>query len=245
MSEKVLSKLGAERQEEVQLVCDTRNMPLATVHLLRHGEVFNPHGVLYGRLPEFHLSDRGVAMAVLAAEFFQAQTKKGAKIVDLAASPLTRAQETAQPTATALGLEIGTDQNLIEAGNNFEGLKVSPSELLKPIHWKQLVNPFKPSWGEPYTEQAHRMRLAIDAARDRALAVGGSGAQSILVSHQLPIWISRLSAERRRLFHDPRRRECNLASVTSIDFDGDRIVAVRYQEPAAALYPGSVAGLRK
>ena len=29
------------------------------VHLLRHGEVYNPSGVLYGRLPGFTISDRG------------------------------------------------------------------------------------------------------------------------------------------------------------------------------------------
>ena len=40
------------------------------VHLMRHGEVFNPEGVLYGRLPDFHLSDLGRKMAERGAEFF-------------------------------------------------------------------------------------------------------------------------------------------------------------------------------
>ena len=31
------------------------------VHLVRHGEVDNPAGVLYGRLPGFHLSEDGPA----------------------------------------------------------------------------------------------------------------------------------------------------------------------------------------
>src|SRR5665647_1688738 len=38
-------------------------MVTTTVHLLRHGEVHNPTGVLYGRLDGYHLSERGVAMA--------------------------------------------------------------------------------------------------------------------------------------------------------------------------------------
>ena len=33
------------------------------VHLLRHGEVFNPDKIFYGRLPGFRLSDLGLRMA--------------------------------------------------------------------------------------------------------------------------------------------------------------------------------------
>lgn len=216
-------------------------MSSATVHLLRHGEVFNPRGVLYGRLPNFHLSDLGVAMAVVAAEHFSSLAARGASFAYLAASPLARAQETAQPTATALGLDIATDERLIEAGNDFEGLKVSAGELLKPAHWPQLVNPFRPSWGEAYQAQAERMRLAVEDARKTALDRAGDGAQAILVSHQLPIWVTRLRAENRRLFHDPRKRDCSLASVTSLMFDGDQLASVSYREPAAALLPGAAA----
>ena len=31
----------------------------AIVHLVRHGEVHNPDGILYGRLAGFHLSEAG------------------------------------------------------------------------------------------------------------------------------------------------------------------------------------------
>jgi broad specificity phosphatase PhoE len=59
----------------------------------------------------------------------------------------------------------------------------------------------------------------------------------VLVSHQLPIWTARRAAERRRLWHDPRRRECALASVTSLHYERDVIVSVGYAEPAADLLP--------
>ena len=62
------------------------------------------------------------------------------------------------------------------------------------------------------------------------------------VSHQLPIVAARRSAEGQRLFHDPRKRQCNLASVTSLTFDGDTVVRVDYAEPAAALPSGHGAG---
>ncbi|NUP73662.1 MAG: histidine phosphatase family protein [Sinomonas sp.] len=216
-------------------------MPSSTVHLLRHGEVHNPSGVLYGRLPEFHLSERGQRMAEVVAEHFAARAHDGAQFVLLAASPLTRAQETAAPTAAALGLEIETEPRIIEAENHFEGLKVSRQELAKPRHWRYLVNPLRPSWGEAYEQQAARVLAAVADAARTAVERGGDGAQAILVAHQLPIWVARLKAEGRALWHDPRRRECTLASVTSLTVDTatGTVISVRYTEPAAALLPGA------
>lgn len=216
-------------------------MPSSIVHLLRHGEVHNPTGVLYGRLPEFHLSERGRKMADCVAEYFSEQAHDGAKFVYLAASPLTRAQETAAPTAAALGLEIETELRIIEAENRFEGLKVGRRELARPRHWRYLVNPFRPSWGEPYQEQAARVLAAVVDAARTAVERGGDGAHAILVGHQLPIWVTRLKVQGRPLWHDPRMRECTLASITSLTVDtgSGSIVSLRYAEPAAALLPGA------
>ena len=215
-------------------------MPQATVHLLRHGEVYNPDGVLYGRLPEFHLSELGQEMARTLAAHFSARSAQGAKIVHLVASPLTRAQETARPIADALGLDITTEARIIEAANHFEGLHVDKAEIFKPKHWPMFRNPFRPSWGEPYKDQAARVIAAVQDARLRAIELGGADAEAILVSHQLPIWATRLSAEGRPLWHDPRKRECTLTSVTSLVFDdGGNLLRVEYNEPAAALLPGA------
>ncbi len=216
-------------------------MAATTVHLVRHGEVHNPEGVLYGRLPGYRLSDRGLAMARKVADHLAGSGLEDAglaraDITVVVASPLERAQQTAAPIAQAFGLTVRSDERLIEADNYFQGLTfgVGDGSLRHPRHWRHLVNPFRPSWGEPYREQADRVLAAVDAAR--ALA---DGHEAVLVSHQLPIWVTRLSVEHRRLWHDPRRRECSLASVTSLDFDGDRLVGVRYSEPAAELLPGA------
>lgn len=216
-------------------------MPSSTVHLLRHGEVYNPTGVLYGRLPDYHLSARGRDMANSVASHFAARALDGARIVLLAASPLTRAQETAEPTAKVLNLVIRTEPRIIEAENHFEGLKVTPRELLKPKHWRYLVNPLQPSWGEPYEAQAARVLAAARDAARRAVEIGGDGAEAILVAHQLPIWAARLKAEGRPLAHDPRKRECTLASLTSLTIDDSTgtVISVRYTEPAARLLPGA------
>lgn len=214
-------------------------MSRATVHLLRHGEVHNPSRLLYGRLPGFHLSELGQTMALRAAEDFKKRSDGGADIVYLVSSPLTRAQETAAPTAEALGLQVVTDDRIIEAKNRFEGLAVTRAELRHVKHWPHLINPMKPSWGEPYREQVDRVMEAVAEARAHAIDLGGDGAEAIMVSHQLPIWVTRRAAEQRRLWHDPRCRKCTLASVTSLTFEGEKIVDIAYSEPAADLLPGA------
>jgi len=208
-------------------------MVATTLHLMRHGEVHNPTGVLYGRLPGYGLSELGRRMAERIASHVS-----GRDITVLIASPLQRAQETAAPISAALGLEITTDERLIEADNKFEGLTfgVGDGSLRHPRLWPLLRNPFRPSWGEPYREQADRVRAAVDAAREQA-----SGHEALLVSHQLPIWVTRLALSDRRLWHDPRHRECSLASLTSLTFEDDRLVDIRYSEPAADLLPGASA----
>ncbi|ACU76906.1 Phosphoglycerate mutase [Catenulispora acidiphila DSM 44928] len=199
------------------------------VHLMRHGEVYNPDGILYGRLPGFRLSDLGRKMAERVADHLADHDVKA-----VVASPLQRAQETAAPIAARHDLEIGTDERLIEAANFFEGKKFSVGDgvLKRPAVWFKLWNPFKPSWGEPYKEQVKRMHAALLAAAELA-----PGHEVVLVSHQLPIWISRLAAEHRSFFHDPRKRECTLASLTSFEITDGRITAVRYSEPAKDLLP--------
>jgi broad specificity phosphatase PhoE len=207
---------------------------VTTVHLLRHGEVYNPEGVLYGRLPGFRLSELGERQAKLAADWL-AQRDVGYVV----ASPLERAQQTAAPLAAATGLEIATDERLIEAANYLEGRRVAGGKGLfkDPTNWKYFRNPLRPSWGEPYTEIAERVLAAVRVARDAA-----GSRNAVCISHQLPVVCARRSAEGQRLFHDPRKRQCGLASVTSFTFDGDVIVSVDYAEPAAALPSGHGAG---
>ncbi|MCT2592091.1 histidine phosphatase family protein [Streptomyces sp. N2-109] len=202
---------------------------VTVVHVLRHGEVHNPDGVLYGRLPGYHLSELGMRMADRVADALGERD-----ITHVVASPLERAQETASPIAKAHGLDTAEDERLIEAANVFQGrtFGVGDGALRKPANWRHLRNPFRPSWGEPYVDIVVRMKGALDAARDAA-----RGHEAVAVSHQLPIWTLRSFIERRRLWHDPRARQCTLASLTSFTYLGDRIVSVGYAEPARDLVP--------
>lgn len=202
----------------------------SSVHVVRHGEVHNPESILYGRQPGWRLSERGLAMAEAVANW-----SKDLSLGAIHSSPLERAQQTATPIASLHGLKIKSDERLIEAANIFEGkpFGVGDGVLRQPKAWRHLWNPWRPSWGEPYKEQISRMQSAIEAARASA-----NGKDALVVSHQLPIWILRSSIEGRPLLHDPRRRQCSLASVTSFHFDASgRVVGLTYAEPAKHLLP--------
>jgi broad specificity phosphatase PhoE len=151
------------------------------------------------------------------------------------ASPLERAQETALPIAAAHSLDVRTDPRLTEASNVFEG---AAGNLLwyilrHPKLWRALRSRREPSWGERHVDLAARVGEAITAARREF-----PGAAAVLVSHQAPIWVARLSLERRSLHHYPQQRRCALASVTTLTYEDDRLVAIDYAEPGAAALPG-------
>jgi broad specificity phosphatase PhoE len=196
------------------------------VHLVRHGEVFNPDGVLYGRLPGYRLSTLGRDMARAASD---ALVASGRPVGALISSPLERTRESAEPIGTAFALTLDLDERLIEPHNHFEGT-VMKHQMRNPLNWPYVINPWRPSWGEPYARILSRMRDAVDAAFDRV-----DHGDAVLVSHQLPIWTLHLGVAGERLSHDPRKRRCALSSITSFERRGHALVEVGYREPADGL----------
>lgn len=198
------------------------------VHLVRHGEVDNPNGLLYGRLPGFELSDCGHRMAKLAADDLHARNVPASRLV---VSPLVRTRQSAQPIADAFGIEPVTDDRVIEPWNRFEGRRMHGrySALRQPTNWRFLWNPLRPSWGEPYTHVRDRVRAAMVDAVEAA-----QGGDVIVVSHQLPIWVTHLAVVHKPLAHRPDQRRCTLSSITTLAYDpavGFR--EIDYREPAA------------
>lgn len=201
-----------------------------SVHMVRHGEVLNPDKILYGRLPGFGLSTLGQQMAEELADGWQTPPEI------LVSSPLQRAQETVGPLAKKFQLQVRIDERVLEAENRFEGLSNMRQQLRNPKLWPLVVNPLRPSWGEPYAAQVQRVAAAIHDLRDELMLTHGPGSSAMVVSHQLPIWVTRRSAEGKLLAHDPRQRECSLASVTTFEFaPGQTVPTVHYTEPVAHL----------
>ena len=200
---------------------------MTVLHLVRHGQVDNPQKIVYGRQRGWRLSDRGRAEAEAVARHLA-----GRPLARVYTSPLERAVQTAEPFAAQFGLEVSTDDRLIESANFFEGKRVSVGDgaLRDPRNWWALRDPFAPSWGESYRAIADRMYAALLDIREQA-----EGHEAVCVSHQLPIWTLRRYVERKRLWHDPRKRQCGLASLTSFVFEDSKIVGIEYAEPAAAL----------
>lgn len=199
-------------------------MSTTIVHLVRHGEVHNPGKILYGRIPGYHLSSRGHSMAAATAKSFA-----GHDVTYLAASPLQRAQETARPIAEVTGLEVHTDEDLLESENRFEGLRTKGwrSQLWNPLRWRYMTNPSLPSWGEPYEDILARMMDAVERAR-----VAAEGHEAILVSHQLPIVMIQRAVADKPLPHSPLNRRCDLTSVTSLLFRDEILTTSFYSTPA-------------
>ncbi len=203
-------------------------MKLTKIHLIRHGEVHNPEGVLYGRLPGYHLSENGRQMAQVVADHFV-----DVELDAFISSPLERARETIAPIVESHGGELEIDERLIEADNKLAGqvFGARNKAIFDPRNLRHYYNPFRPSWGEPYKQIAARMQTAV---RDAAKKVGPGG-QAVMVSHQQPIWVCRLAFEGKKLYHDPRNRTCRVGSVTTFVFREDELLGIGYIEPAKHL----------
>jgi len=203
-------------------------MPADRIHLVRHGEVHNPEGVLYGRLPNFGLSDLGHRMALAAAEEIKSQ---GRRISALYCSPLQRTRESARPFTKIFGLDPIADERFIEPTNVFEGKVLSARRLLlQPQRWVHFRNPNRPSWGEPYQQVVDRMTAGVLEA-----AASVQSGDVVIVSHQLPIWMMHSSVTGRKLPHNPTQRRCSLSSITSFEIVEGKLVEVDYREPVKGL----------
>ena len=201
----------------------------ARLHLVRHGEVDNPERILYGRLPGYPLTERGHRMAAMAAESVDR------RVARVYASPLVRAQQSAQPWVERAGVALRTEHRIIEPTNAFEGTSLARIRAMRDPKVLRLVwNPFLPSWGEPYKAIAARVEAAMTDALDE-LEESGDAGDVVFVSHQAPIWITHRHLAGERLWHDPRGRRCALSSITSFERVGGRLVEVAYDDPAASL----------
>jgi broad specificity phosphatase PhoE len=202
------------------------SMPRLTgsVHLVRHGLVENPKGVIYGRLPGYNLSELGLRQAQAAAERL-----REAPLGAIWASPLERAQETAQAIAAHHDVEVVTDDRLIESQTTFEGVARTLAGLVSPRRWWLLRNPMKPTWGESFVEIRARMLAAIE----EALPTAGGG-DLVVVSHQTPIMVARLGLARSNLPPWLAWKPCATASISTFVLEDGVVRRSEYFAPVIA-----------
>ena len=163
-------------------------------------------------------------MARQAADFIHAMQRP---VSSLVCSPLQRTRESAEPFAEIFGIEAVVDERVIEPTNVFEGKRMVRA-LVNPWNWRHLRKPALPSWGEPYADVVGRMNAAMTQAWDAADA-----GDIVIVTHQLPIWITHLAVASLPLRHDPRARRCALSSVTSFEMTDGKWSEIAYAEPAS------------
>ena len=195
---------------------------MTTIHLVRHGRVENPKGVIYGRLPGYHLSELGLEQARLAAERLAERD-----VGTIWASPLERAQETAAIIAAPHQLEIVTDDRLTESATTMEGATRTLLGILRnPLRWWHYRNPLRPSWGESFTEIRARMLEAVNAA----VAAAGDK-EAVIVSHQTPVLVARFGLGGRRVPPWAGLVACDTGSITTITLEGGRVRSTAYFSP--------------
>jgi broad specificity phosphatase PhoE len=190
------------------------------IHFIRHGEVYNPKKVIYERLSGFPLSKRGKNMARnLVSVVAKDESLRDVKVAYV--SPLLRTKQTVRPLEKYLGITAFEDDRLLESTNKFKNKK----------RWRLMLmvwlNPFRPITGEPYKNIAKRMReMTTDILENHK-----DESDIIVVSHQSPIWRLRRSFEKKKLWIPPSKRNVNLTSITTLEFDSDNnFISVSYKD---------------
>ncbi len=161
------------------------------IHLVRHGEVYNPDHVVYAAIPGFRLSKLGRAQAVAAGERLADR-----HVIAVVSSPLERARQTAEAIAYRHDVAVRVDERLTEwlltrrwAGSSWESLDERfPGEVDR--YWDSPTDlPFSP---ESIDEVADRMVAAV-------LSHASANGDTVFVSHQDPVQAARLALTRRPL----------------------------------------------
>lgn len=202
-----------------------RPLTLTRVHLVRHAEVENPDNIWYGRLEGFVLSERGIRQAKVLGEHFA-----DGKIEAVYSSPLARAVQTAEAIAVLHGLQVEVDEDIMEAQAWLQGRPGDGRLFRNPLNLRYFLNPFKPSWGEPYASTRARMSRAV-----QRIAREHEGAEAVAVSHQTPVLVCRLGMEQNRKPPWMAKIPCARASITTLEFDDSRFMGVKYLPVGSAV----------
>jgi broad specificity phosphatase PhoE len=185
------------------------------VHLVRHGEVENPQGVFYGRIPGYFLSKNGEEQAHTLGKHLSSRP-----VAAIYASPLDRTKQTAQIVASYLSnIPITHDERLIEVGSPLQG------QLMKDLadtFYNFYTDPYIAQGGETMEGIVARMQSFFDEIVPRH-----TGEEIIVVSHGDPIMLMRAVATKNPVAIESIRGDyyVDTAHGVQLTFEGITIVA--------------------
>ena len=157
------------------------------IYLVRHGEVHNPEGIFYERLPGFHLSDLGVAQVHELGKFL---SDKGVSAIY--ASPLERTRQTADIIASyQRGVAVTHDKRLLEVSSMIRGQKQVDLALER---WNFYKLKYTKLGGEKLSDIWKRIGSFFKETVRKH-----KGQAIVVVSHGDPIMISMVKHKGKRL----------------------------------------------
>lgn len=199
------------------------------LYLIRHCDVHNPDGVLYGHLPNFGLSEKGVRQAHALGRYLA-----GTGIRHIYTSPLQRARETASIIASHLdNATTDVSDDLVEArfGKYLQGVRARDVPWRRPLWLVHMVFPGVLRGDETVRAMAERVQRPLLRLLDEQPGVGGA-----CISHGDPIqafWVVAQGRPRYAL----HRLQCAKGGMLELDYVGRRLVNLRYRSPKSLAAP--------
>ena len=193
---------------------------MTTLIMVRHGQsTGNLNGVYCGQM-DFPLSEKGFAQADLTGSYL----KENYQIDHIYSSDLSRATQTAEPTARAFGLEIIPEPDLREIGvGEWQGQNAEMIIQTKKeeMHRWRTDWSYAPKGGESFGQLKERVDRflcrVLDAHRDQTIAVfSHCGAIGFILAYCIPDKEERTALKNDRDFYN--------ASVTVLRFEGRKFV---------------------
>jgi broad specificity phosphatase PhoE len=199
--------------------------PRTRLYLVRHCDVANPGGVLYGHLPGFPLSEKGLRQADALGHFFADKPVRR-----IYTSPLERARQTADIIATRLdGVPVATCDSLLEArfGRYIQGIRPKHVPLRRPLWFVHMVWPGVLPMDESVPAMAARVRRPLERLLEEFPGEGG-----ICVSHGDPIQAFWVAADGRPPYA-LHRLQCAKGGMLQLDYRGGSLETITYRPPAS------------
>ncbi|HWF58205.1 MAG TPA: histidine phosphatase family protein [Candidatus Dormibacteraeota bacterium] len=197
--------------------------PHTRVYLARHCDVRNPDRVLYGHLPNFPLSEKGVRQAHALGSTLAATSAR-----QIFTSPLERARQTAEIIAGHIpGSAITVTDDLIEArfGLYLQGVQPKHVPWRRPLWLIHMVWPGLLPNDERVDEMAARVERPIRQILTTAPEEGG-----ICVSHGDPIQAFWVRSEGRPAWA-LHRLQCAKGGMLELDYAGGQLRQTTYRPP--------------